>query len=189
MKKWLFNPFVYIAGTKALIVGIGIMIITAITSTFGHVHFDGAIDMHFGKEVPAIQYFLEQAINWISLSAFFLLAGLLFSSSSVRIIDIMGTVALARWPTLLAALVGIAIKAPKLDDLDFEDAGQLMSLLTPSFILLSLLCLFFIIWMIALLYNAFVVSCNLKGNKAVVLFVTSLILAEIASQYLLHLIA
>ena len=39
-----------------------------------------------------------------------------------------------------------------------------------------------LIWMIYLMYRAFSVSCNLKGGKAVVLFIAALIAAEVISK-------
>ena len=41
------------------------------------------------------------------------------------------------------------------------------------------------IWMIALMYKAYTVSCNVKGAKVVTTFILSLILAEILSKVLI----
>jgi hypothetical protein len=40
-----------------------------------------------------------------------------------------------------------------------------------------------IIWTVALMYRAYAVSCNIKGVKAVVTFIVSLIGAEALSKF------
>ncbi len=44
MKIWLFNPFKYIAGAKALLIGLALMLATAVIASFSLTHFDGVID-------------------------------------------------------------------------------------------------------------------------------------------------
>ena len=39
-----------------------------------------------------------------------------------------------------------------------------------------------IIWMVALMYKAYAVSCNVKGAKAIGTFIASLILAKVVSK-------
>jgi len=51
-------------------------------------------------------------------------------------------------------------------------------------IIFLLICIPFMIWMVALMYNAYTVSCHLKGNKAVVSFIGALVVAEIVSRVL-----
>ena len=46
-----------------------------------------------------------------------------------------------------------------------------------------------IIWMVALMYKAYTVSCNIKGPKAIVTFIVSLIGAEIFSKAAILLLA
>jgi hypothetical protein len=40
-------------------------------------------------------------------------------------------------------------------------------------------------WMVALMYRAFSISCNVKGARAVITFVISLLVAEIVSKLVL----
>lgn len=53
MKIWLFNPFKFIAGNKALVLGVAAMLITAIVCLFEKTHLDGIIDVHEGRVTPS----------------------------------------------------------------------------------------------------------------------------------------
>jgi hypothetical protein len=116
MKKWLFNPFVYIAGSKALLIGWSIMLLTAIVSIFSHTHFDGVIDLHTARTAtPVYLYFMEQLIDWGFVVVLCYIASLIFSRSSVRLVDIAGTVALSRAPMLLVSFIGFGMVPPVSD--------------------------------------------------------------------------
>jgi hypothetical protein len=49
----------------------------------------------------------------------------------------------------------------------------------------AIIGLLMIIWMVALMYKGYALSCNLRGAKAVVTFIVSLILAEALSKVLI----
>src|SRR4051812_45608613 len=106
MKKWLFNPFVYIAGAKSLLIGWVIMLATAVIGYYSKTHFDGVVDLHTGYATPLYAYFFEQIIDWGCFALVFYIAGAIFSSSSIRFIDVAGTAALARWPVIFSAIIG-----------------------------------------------------------------------------------
>jgi len=97
MKKWLFNPFVYIAGARSLVIGWVIMLITACICMYSHTHFDGVLDAHNGRVTLASMYFIEPFTDWICLVLALYLGGIIFSKSTIRFIDVAGTLALARW--------------------------------------------------------------------------------------------
>lgn len=180
MKKWLLNPFVYVAGTRALVLGVVGMTLTAVIGYFSHAHFDGAIDMHVGKISPLPVYFIEQLINWATLSLLFFVAGKFFSRSSIRFVDVSGTMALARWPSIFVALLAFGIHIPEKS----TSPEQILASINIGTIVFVLATLVFLIWMIALLYNAFSVSCNLKGGRATGIFIGTLIVAEILSLFI-----
>ena len=160
MKQILFNPFRTIGGTKALWIGWVIMLITAGVSIYSRCHFDGALDVHVGQNTTEIVYFLEPLINWSVLTLIFYIIGLLLSTSAIRWIDYAGTVALARYPYLLAALIALMIT--------------------------SILILLVSIWMIMLLYRAFTISGNLRGRRAVWGFIIALLISEIITVIIFH---
>lgn len=177
IQKTLFNPFKKLAGGKALGLGMAILLLTAVVAGFSNCHFDGAFDAHVGAEMPVIVYYLEAIIAWGVTALTFYLAGVLFSNSKVRLIDILGTTALARYPFFFIAVLGFALPVANPDELPP---------LTPGFILVSLLLLLISIWSIALLYHAFSVSCNLKASKGIWVFIGALIVAEIISKIVFH---
>lgn len=175
MKLNPFNPFLRLAGFQALLPGLAIIIITAFLAGYGRVHFDGALDMHLGAVTHLAWYFIEPFVALFSLILCLYFSGLIFSKSNIRFIDVAGTVSLSRTPmffiAVLAFIPGLAVTDP-----------YHMTIVQKTFAFVSL---FFLIWMIALLYNAYTVSCNIKGTKAIVTFIGALLCAELISKYLI----
>ncbi len=176
MKKWLFNPFVYVAGWQALGFGLLLMLLTLILSYLSQTHFDGAIDAHFGFPSKLSIYVFEQLNAWLSATIIFFAAGSILSKSKIRIIDVAGTLAFARFPMLFVALIGFV---PSLHQ--FPSANNI-AVIAITGLIVALLS----IWMVTLMYFAFTISCNLKGSKAIVGFVVSVIVAEIFSKIIIH---
>lgn len=187
MKKWLFNPFVYVAGGQSLLAGIAFIIITAAISYFSHTCFDGVVDVH-PLVAPFWVYLAISLIDWGCSTILFYSAGRIFSRSSIRFIDVAGTVALARWVMIFAALAGFGIDAYKMMAAKTLPLSALKDLITPGFMIASLLQLLMIIWLVALTYQAFSVSCNLKSPRAAWIFTGTIILAEISSKIVVHFI-
>jgi hypothetical protein len=187
MKKWLFNPFIYIAGTRSLVLGWAALTITAVIAYFSHTSFDGVIDIH---PLPALlaMHFAEQFITWGSLVAVFYVAGRIWSRLAIRFIDIAGTLALARWVLILAAIAGFGMDAGVVAKMNTLPHQEMVKLIGPSFIITSFLQVIALVWMVALLYNAFSLCCNLKGGKATGIFVGALVIAEILSKIILHVV-
>lgn len=178
MKKWLFNPFVYIAGARSLLIGIATMLATTIFAYFSNTHFDGTLHISFGYYQPLYVYIIEQLIAWGITVLIFYALGIALSRSAVRFIDVAGTQALARWPMIFIAMLGFGYAAHPIESLADIDSGIIFR----GFISLP-----FIIWVVALMYNAFAVSCNLKGAKAVVSFIAGILFSCIASLKVIHL--
>jgi hypothetical protein len=174
MRTWLFNPFKYIAGTKALLIGLTAMLATAVIAFFSHTHFDGAIDAHYGPIAPFHWFLIDQILAWLPAVIVLYLAGLLFSRSAVRFIDISGTLALARWPYIFLALVNWALPPAFPKDIHHPDS---------SLILNALVTLLVMIWLITLFYNAFSTSTNLKNSRGTIVFILALLVAEALSKF------
>jgi len=189
MKTWLFNPFKFIAGTRALLLGLGIMLITAIICMLTRWHLDGVIDIHQGKDgAPSYIYFIEPVIDWLCLVLPLYIFGQSFSISSIRFIDVAGTSALARYPMLFAVLVSTLMPHHNNDTKDFLNSLLSDPNLIMKLVLLSLLLIPLTVWTVALMYNAYSISANLKGPKAAWSFVASFLIAEILSKVILWLI-
>lgn len=186
MKNKLFNPFVYIAGSKALIIGVVVMAISAVLANLCHGHFDKVLDFHKTAEtaIPLYISLGEQAIILLCLTLVFYTGGRLFSSSAIRLIDVAGTMALARWPMLAVAICGFGL--PGISMNGKIDVEQIQALITPVFMVATFISIVFTVWMVALTYNAFSVSCNIKGSKASMVFIAGILLAEILSYLLSH---
>jgi hypothetical protein len=108
IRQWLFNPFQFIAGGKALFIGVVVILVTSVLGSFSNTHFDGVLDVHTGLAVPMWFFIAEGLLNWLSLAVVLALFGLLLRRFSFRIIDVFGTQALARWPHIITALVALA---------------------------------------------------------------------------------
>lgn len=187
--KWLFRPFTFIAGTKALILGLIVMALLSILGYVSGTHFDGAIDIHYGPTVgsglPYIVHAFYQAGGWLLLTVVFYVTARIVSKSSVRLIDMAGTLALSQTPLLLAALWGFAPIA----HIDLGNAGalqldELQKILLDSIHIIWLNAVVVIIpavWTLILKYNAFSVSSNLKGYKGITVYCIALLIAEILS--------
>lgn len=184
IKQVLFNPFRKIAGFKALILGIAIMTLSAVIAYFSHCHFDGIIDVHIWVEKSIALYFIEFLIDWGAVVILFYLAGKMLSHAHFRFLDIAGTAALARFPCFFVALIAFGI--PEMKPADFQNLQTVPLKKLIELIAAGLLTVVFIIWVIALLYQAFKISCNLKGRRAVWGFIVALLIAEILSEIIFH---
>jgi hypothetical protein len=189
LSQWVFNPFRFIAGFKALLLGLAIILISAFVGSFGNTHFDGVIDVHIGLKAPLWLFFAEGLIDWVCMVIPLFFFGLIVSRSSFRMIDVFGTQALARWPYLITSVV-------MLPDANQRVGAYLISKLiqtVPAAAIGSIDVLIFgfamfvtvlmVIWMVALMYRAYAVSCNIKGEGAVITFIVSLTGAEVLSKF------
>jgi len=189
LSLWLFNPFRFIAGYKALLLGSAFILITSFVGYLGNTHFDGLLDVHTGRGAPLWFFFAEGLINWLSLGIPLFFFGLVVSRSSFRVVDVFGTQALARWPQLITALV-------MLPDANRRFAAYIMFKFargaptaagsytdTAIFAAALTVAIAMTIWMVTLMYRGYAVSCNIKGGKAISTFIVSLMGAEVLSKF------
>lgn len=190
---WLFNPFQRIAGWPSLLFGVTAIVIASIIGAQKNVHFDGVLDTHVGPPFPVWFFIGEGIINWISLTAILWMAGKAVSQTSFRAVDLFGTQAFARWPTILIAtsallpgfhrftdqLVRALQVNPTAPQVTFASSDALMFLAVTVSMLIGL------VWMVALMWKSFSLCCNVRGPKAIVAFVVSLIAAEVLSKVLI----
>lgn len=193
----LFNPFQYIAGIQALLVGLALIIATIYVGSLSQTHFDGVLDVHSGLAAPTWFFLVEVLIDWLSLAILLTIAGLITARSRFRLIDVVGTEALARAPMLLTAtlfllpqvqrfLEYLVHKLPALTASPGSSPADLWKDLPLAdlavFVLATLIMLLMIVWMVALMYRGYAVSCNLRGSRAVISFTIALIVAEAVSK-------
>jgi len=194
MKKWLLNPFEMLAGWASLGIGLCILLITALVACYANVHLDGVIDLHFGYHVSLKEIFLESLINWLCLAVFLYVSGFILSKSSIRILDVFGTQAMARFPYLIATIVSLSLNNNKVIafvEYHFLNKGEavqpgVIDILVFAFSTLTILLM--LVWMVYLMYKAYSVSCNVKNVKGIFSFIAALVSAEILSKILIALI-
>jgi len=182
----LFNPFIYIAGATALAFGLAAILLAGLIGSWSHTHFDGVLDTHIGASAPLWFFLAEGLIDWVCLSIVLWAGGKIISRTSFRTIDLFGTQALARWPTLFMSLITLPkafqrfgnqlVEQIKQGKFQFDSTDAII-FFAIAVALIPLLC-----WMVALMYKSFAVSCNVKGAKAIVTFIGALVIAEILSK-------
>lgn len=197
MNTYLLNPFVKLAGTKALLIGLGMILMVGIVGTISPSHFDGVLDLHYAElgkrswtKLISISI-TENVINLFTLGIIFSISAFLLVGTRFRVIDIFGTMAYARFPLYLVSLVNIggfygavstklATVTPNSGFPDL-DASSLIILLTGILLLIP-----GIVWFIFLMYKAYTISSGLKGAKGTVSFIIALLLAEVVSKFIHH---
>ncbi len=185
----LVNPFHKIAGAHALVAGIVIITVTTLLALRFDTHFNGLLEIKYGTSVYGIQtHLLYGVVNLLTISLLFYISGTILSTSSIRFIDVIGTQALARFPYFFAPFLNINSVMERLTEklLDFAlgiengtepfTAGEMA-----LFISISIALIIVIAWYIALMYNAYRISCNIGGTRAVLSFIIVLIVAVIVS--------
>lgn len=186
----LFNPFKFIAGSKSLVLGILIILATSCIGYFSNIHFPDLISIKPSPDFP-IWYFIIQALsNWFVFSTILYLMALAASPSSVRIVDVFGTQAFARFPYLIVSFIGFSGSSNRFNKYMLSKATQsgeqinistVDTVIAVSLIIISLLLL---IWLVTLMYNAFKVSANLKGPKSIVLFIIAFIVSFFITNFI-----
>ena len=166
----LLNPFTRIAGFSALCYGCLLMFLTAAIAAPCGVNFASSLNIHVARPMPFMPIFSLLILGWLCAATVFYFAGLLFSPSKIRAVDIYGTFALARAPFLIAAPFGLL---PGLWNLD-----PLQTQMPPTFWIFVAIALLVDIWIVILSYNAFAVSANMKNKW---LFTAVFIISEVVA--------
>ena len=180
--KALFNPFRYIAGAKALTMGLLFIVASALMLYSGNLIQDSYIHIAMAK-ASFWEVLGAQTIWWIIPTALLYLCGLLLSKSKIRIIDILGTTAFAQIILLLmiAPMLLPAVSQCSAEVMAFvqsgADASSLSMLPLVVYSFWSMICLvLFFIWN----YNAFAVSCNVSGKWAILTFIAVQVVVTLA---------
>ncbi|MCC6373009.1 MAG: hypothetical protein IT236_18545 [Bacteroidia bacterium] len=194
MIKLLLNPFERFAGAASLWIGLCFLIITCIVAYAGNIHLDGVLDLHISENTTWKITAIETLLNWWCMFLFIYIAGLLLSKSSIRIIDVFGTQAMARAPFLIATIGNLFLSGSRIDKYlnnRFLQRGEAVEITGGDialFVVSMLLTLLALIWMVMWMYRAYCISCNVKGTKSILSFIAALLLAEISSKLLLSLL-
>lgn len=194
MKALLFKPFEKYSENKLLLFGVLFSLVGICLAYLFHARFDGVLDTHFVNRVQWKEPILDFLIDVVSLFLLLCIAAKLVNNKT-RLIDILVTVLISRVPFIVLPLFNINDKLYLISKVVEEnvlklgknsaslpiDAGSMIYL-----IFSGLIALLFVVWSVALLYNGYKVSSNAKGGKAIVLFIVSIVLAEVLSKYLIY---
>lgn len=189
MIKLLFNPFEKYSDKKLLIFGIiatglGVFLGFAFNSVY-----DGVLDMH-----AVINVSLEEAVCFLIIDL--LTIGMVlfvlgkYINSKTRFIDVLSTILISKIPIYLLTIINVNGFAHKIGleiQISFlkNKINDFSGIFIFELILIAILSLLILVWTLILLYNGFKTATNLRSNKHIVLFVISIITAEIISKILI----
>lgn len=190
----LFNPFIRISGLQALGLGILGLVLAGLFASLSHTHFDGVLDTHSGAAAPLWFFVAEGFIDWLCLGLVLIAVDKVVSGGPARVGDMLGTQALARWPTTCMGLVLLPPALQRLGDYVLEQLrhGNL-ELNISGFIaqhgrdfaaalaMIAGLALLGI-WMLVLMYKGYRFCSKLNGAKAVWTFILGILAAETISK-------
>lgn len=181
-RLWLFNPFHFLAGGRAMVWGVACIALTAWIGGMFDYRYTGVVSFQNTGPAPLWHAFVQGLLAWVTPSVLLYLGGLAISRSNVRPVDVFGTQALARLPGLLIAL--IVVSPPVRDVMTSLIVPGIAHLSIPQLALISSVgsvLILLLIWMVLLMYRAFSVSCNVSGGWAIALFVAAIALSEVAA--------
>jgi len=186
----LFRPFGYIAGVQSLALGLAAILAAGFLGRLSYTHFDGVLDMHTGRPAPLLAFLCEGLVDWLALSIALFALGRLVSRAAFRPLDLFGTQALARWPTILATLAALAPPYQRLTasiSAQLLQPGALAPERTDAILggLLLFAAVLAIVWMVALMYHSYSLCCNLRGPRGALTFIAALAISEIASKIII----
>jgi hypothetical protein len=188
--KILFNPFEKFRESQLLICGTIITAAGWLLGYFFRARFDGVIDLHFVDQVSLFAPLTDLMIDILAASLVFFVAGIILNRKT-RYIDLLATAVIARTPLYLLTIFNaggmMSATTNKMTDNIKTDP---FLLLTGSEIILmvvfGLLSLALLVWQVVLLYNGYRVASNARGTKAVLIFITAFIIAEVISKIFIN---
>ena len=181
MKK-LLNPFDYIAGWQALAAGAVALVASAGVATLTGQSFNAFMHIWFADDITFWQALAQQTVCWLILSTLLYIVACRASRSRVRALDIYGTNLFARIPVLLMlAAIWIPGREAFLGLSTQSTIGELEQYFSAGLVMVyGVVVIVMLVWFCWWSYKAFAVSANLKGNKALLLFLLCYIVASYA---------
>lgn len=182
--KRIFNPFRHIAGAKALVMGLIFIVAASLISWSSGLAQDSYLHYSYA-ETTLWRVIALDIFYWLLPALVLYICGLLLTRSRIRIIDVFGTAAFAKL-LILPMLAGLLIPSVQVQMKGLLDAfiggvqpttAQLTVTMLYGFWSLAWLVLYYV-WS----YNAYSESCNVRGWKAVLLFILAQVAITIASS-------
>lgn len=192
--KLFYNPFAVLGSKKGFIAGTITVLILGFVAWWGWVTLDGALDLHFLRNAPALLFSLSQSIiDWLILGI-----ALYYGAKAVggngTFADHLAAVGLSRLPYILAAIIASKDLLGKVINAAVNVKGNLVTmnpaqLMSPGFIFGSLLMLALSVWSIVILYYGYKKVAEAPSSRMAMSFLIAVIIAEIVSKPLVYLLA
>jgi hypothetical protein len=186
--SWFINPFAKIAGFRALVIGIIIIIALSVSGEFAQVYYSGIFDClnasnlkHMQVHMPTFTLLLQQnLVNWLVLSTVFMTIARLFRQKRLRVLDFFGTVAMSRFPYLvLSTFILIIWKIdPTLLDFDPVKINIKQFHFSIPYMIIDFAWQFCYAWQVTTYIFAFKESSGLRGTRLWIGFVVSIFIAD-----------
>lgn len=183
------NPFETTSEQKQWLVGLLTLILGATLGYAFNARFDGLIDLHFTEKVSYTEPLFDLLISCAITSALLFALGK-FINPKTRFVDMLFPSLWAKMPYVLTTFFNINQASYKSGN-QIMEAFQKGSHFEPSTATLALLLIEGAVMLLALmisviwLFNGFKVATNSKGLRNNIYFILVLMLAEIASKYLI----
>ncbi len=185
---WL-NPFQKIAGFKALIIGVLVLVVTSYVGIKAKLYYLGPLSVInasvLAKQTishPFLFLLYQNVVSWLVLAILFMVAAKILQKNKMRMIDFLGTVSLAMFPMLLVTLYTYLIRLFYPSILEFDMSKGYPIHFTANQYILTIPILAFIIWQSILCFFALQESSGLNGKKLWWGFLGSLIFASMIAQ-------
>lgn len=187
-----WNPFVKTAGLKALLWGVAGLVISAACASFSGWHAHGLL--HYGA-APVDEWWVfgaEYLVIWLVPATVFYALGAAMSRSRVRAIDVYGTTAFALLPFVVMNLLYLSPAMERflaLTSGEILDLAAIMEVVSqPAVILFLLATLMSMAVMVVWLFGAVKVSCNLKGGRLWVVYLSGVVGGDIVCRVVISLL-
>lgn len=186
---FLLNPFQKIAGWKALLLGMITIVLTSLLALKAKLYFLGPMSTlnasvlgQLNIRYPLGLILYQNIMCWLVLSIVLMITAKVLQKHKIRIIDFLGTVALARIPTLIATfyLMILRIGYPSVLAIDLSHGYQLHYSIAQYIFMIPVIIL--AIWQAVIYFYAFKESSGLTGKKLILGFLVGVILAENIAQ-------
>lgn len=186
--KAVFNPFVWIAGYKALGWGVAGIAVSCLLGYLTGTHYHGLL--HFGPAPNNLWwcYAAERLIVWLLPSVLFYLGGICFSKSRIRPVDVFGTVAFSQ---LLFIPMTLFFFFPQVKVFEKVAMNPLELTSSPQAMIglwLMLVSSVFAIWSVVWMFNALKISTNLKGKYLAIVYILAVFGGDAACRYLIEML-
>lgn len=181
MKK-ILDPFTYYSGGATLVAGLAAMAVMVAVARMTGQTFRGVISIGLG-DLPLWRLALQRLAGWAVLSGVLWGAAAWFSASRVRLIDVAGNSALALVPfavlLLLGLIPGMGLSEELKQQLGAGVADPALLQPTAGMLLFALVSVFMLVWFFAWSWRGFSVAANLRGGRAVGIYVCAFLAAEV----------